>query len=167
MRVYVPATLPALVTLWDAGGLGPKPVRAFAVTPALREWYASGDLDELEYAAMTDAARASLRLLNQDPTAPRRRVVVAADVPDDFVSWAGEDDRAAVVVDASVPLATVAAIHVDSKDADADIAVAADAMPAADDGDEDAQFAVDGAEGHELLWYATQEIPHLVEEMDR
>ena len=40
-------------------------MRAFAVTPALRERYASGDLEELEYVAMTHAARASLRLLSQ------------------------------------------------------------------------------------------------------
>ena len=34
--------------------------------------------------------------------------------------------------------------------------------PAADKGDDDAQFAVDGAEGHELLWFASQELPYLV-----
>ena len=28
-------------------------------------------------------------------------------------------------------------------------------------GDEDARFAVDGAEGHELGWYATQELSYL------
>jgi len=162
MRVYVPATLSTLVTIWDAGGLGPKPVRAFAVTPALREWYAEGNLEELEYAALSDAARASLRMLCEDPTTPHRRVVVAADVPDDFVSWATDLDRAAVIVDATVPLATVAAVHIDGEDASADIAAAIAAIPAADDGDEDARFIVDGAEGHELLWYATQEIPHLV-----
>ena len=33
--------------------------------------------------------------------------------------------------------------------------------PAADSGDDDARFVVDGAEGHELLWYASQELPHL------
>ena len=35
------------------------------------------------------------------------------------------------------------------------------ALPAADKGDQDARFTVDGAEGHELLWYATQELRHL------
>ena len=39
---------------------------------------------------------------------------------------------------------------------------AAGALPAADAGDEDAKFAVDGAEGHELGWYATQELPYLL-----
>ena len=36
------------------------------------------------------------------------------------------------------------------------------ALGAADEGDDDAQFTVDGAEDHELLWFATQEIPNLV-----
>ncbi|MGC3002338.1 DUF6912 family protein, partial [Streptomyces sp. G35A] len=53
-------------------------------------------------------------------------------------------------------------VHVDAPDAQADVAAAADALPAADAGDDDAQFVVDGADDHELLWYATQEIPNLV-----
>ena len=44
-----------------------------------------------------------------------------------------------------------------------DVRAAADALPAADAGDEDASFTVDGAEGHELGWYATQELPYLSE----
>ena len=32
------------------------------------------------------------------------------------------------------------------------------ALAAADEGDDDARFTVDGAEGHELMWYATQEL---------
>ncbi|MGW4105375.1 DUF6912 family protein, partial [Streptomyces sp. NPDC004976] len=59
-------------------------------------------------------------------------------------------------------LAEAAAVHVDAADAEADVTAAADALPAADGGDDDAQFAVDGAEDHELLWYATQEIPNLL-----
>src|SRR6516162_567117 len=73
MRVYLPATLSTLACLLRAGEIGPAPVRGFAVTPALREWYATGDLEELEYVAMTHAGRASLRLLAADPGAPRRR----------------------------------------------------------------------------------------------
>ncbi len=41
---------------------------------------------------------------------------------------------------------------------------AVDALPAADAGDEDAKFTVDGAEGHELGWYATQELSYLVDD---
>ena len=77
MRVYLPTTLTALACLLRAGVIGPAPVRGYAVTPALREWYASGDLEELEYVAMAQAARESLRLLADDPQAPRRRVVLA------------------------------------------------------------------------------------------
>jgi hypothetical protein len=40
---------------------------------------------------------------------------------------------------------------------------AVEALPAADAGDEDAKFTVDGAEGHELGWYATQELSYLVQ----
>ena len=49
----------------------------------------------------------------------------------------------------------------DADDAEADVSAAAEALGAADMGDDDARFMVDGAEDHELLWYATQEIPHL------
>ena len=55
----------------------------------------------------------------------------------------------------------LASAHVDDVEAGADVRAAADALPAADAGDEDAKFAVDGAEGHELGWYATQELPYL------
>ncbi|MGC2003615.1 DUF6912 family protein, partial [Trebonia sp.] len=72
MRVYLPSTLPALADLLAKGEAGPPPVRAFAVTPALREAYAIGDDEELEYVAMLEAARQSLRLLADDPGAPQR-----------------------------------------------------------------------------------------------
>jgi hypothetical protein len=55
-----------------------------------------------------------------------------------------------------------AAVHADADDAEPDVAAAAGALGAADAGDDDAQFVVDGVEDHELLWYATQEIPGLI-----
>ncbi|MGP2442735.1 DUF6912 family protein, partial [Streptomyces sp. JW3] len=67
-----------------------------------------------------------------------------------------------VRVAGGVPLGKAAAVHVDAADAEADVRAAAGALAAADGGDDDAQFVVDGAEDHELLWYATQEIPNLV-----
>jgi hypothetical protein len=162
MRVYVPTTLTALAILLRTGAVGPAPVRGYAVTPALREWYAAGDLEELEYVAMSHAARASLRLLADDPRAPRRRVVLAADVPDQQISRdGGFDDPTLVEVSAPVAVSQVVSGHVDDPLAAADIAEAAAALPAADQGDDDARFAVDGAEGHELLWYASQELPYL------
>src|SRR5262249_40978161 len=154
--------LTALACLLRAGAISPAPVRGYAVTPALREWYASGDLEELEYVAMAHAARASLRLLADDPQAPRRRVVLAAEVPDDQIARGrGFDEPTLVAVGTPVTMAQVVSAHVDDLLAVDDIAEAAAALPAADKGDDDAQFAVDGAEGHELLWYASQEVGFL------
>ncbi len=166
MRVYLPATLPALAGVLRAAEIGPAPVLAYTVTPALREWYSSADLEELEYAALMHAARASLRLLRADPEAPRRRVVLAADVPDEQAGRGGGfdggfDEPTLVLLSAPVPLARVASGHVDDLAAVADVAAAVQALAASDAGDDDAQFLVDGAEGHELLWYATQELGDL------
>ena len=172
MRVFLPSTLPAVAQALQAGQVGPGPqsgpqsgpLAGFAVTPALREAYASGDTEELEYAALTEAARASLRLLAGDPAAPPRRVVLAADIPAEHVKPDPRDgEPARVVIQQAVQLKDLAAAHVDAPDADADVRGAVQALPAADAGDEDARFTVDGAEGHELGWYATQELFYLAE----
>lgn len=167
MRVYVPLTLSGLAEAYRTGRLGTGPLVAYAVTPALREWYVSDDIEELEYAALNRAALASLRLLAADAEAVRRRVVVAVDVPDEAAT--SDPDRALdpaalgeVRVARAVPLAKAASVHVDADDAEAEVTAAARALVAADGGDDDAQFVVDGAEDHELLWFATQEIPALV-----
>ena len=68
-----------------------------------------------------------------------------------------------MLVGAAVPVKLLASAHVDEPEAAADVRAAVEALPAADAGDEDAKFAVDGAEGHELAWYATQELPYLTE----
>ena len=162
VRVYLPATLPAVAGLLRDGEIRPTPVRGYAVTPALLEWYASGDVEELEYVAMTHAARESLRMLAADPAAPLRRVVLAAEVGDDQVTaGAGFDEPALVVIKGQVLLRDIASGHVDDPAASPEIATAVTALQAADAGDPDAQFAVDGAEGHELAWYATQELADL------
>src|SRR5215469_5667983 len=120
MRVYLPSTLPGLSVILARGEAEPGPLRAFAVTPALREAYASGDEEELEYIAMIAAARESLRLLRADPVAPRRRVVLAADAE---ATWTAYDDEpAAVVVTDAIPLGAVASGHVDDEEAEADVA---------------------------------------------
>ena len=158
MRVYLPSTLPGLTEALQTGEIGPAPQPGFAVTPALREWYASGDLEELEYTALLEAARGSLRLLAAQPDAPPRRVVLAAEVAEDDLGKAN-GHPAAVQVLSAIPLSCLAAGHVDSAEACDDVRAAVAALPAADDGDDDARFTVDGAEGHELQWYALQELP--------
>ena len=55
MRIYIPSTIPLLDAACHAGEFGPAPQLAYAVTPALREWFASADDEELEYAAMAQA----------------------------------------------------------------------------------------------------------------
>lgn len=163
MRVYLPATTRTLRELVDTGELGPPPLTGFAVTADLRDWYRDSDEEELEYAALLEAARGSLRLLDQDPQALPRRAVVAADVPDDQVEPRPDLDRAVVRVSAAVPVTLVAAVHVDGADAEKAVTAAVSAVLEADLGSQDAKFQVDEAEGHELLWYATQEVGPLLD----
>jgi hypothetical protein len=162
VRVYLPSTLPAVAGLLRAGEVDPPPVHGYAVTPALREWYASGDEEELEYVAMTHAARESLRLLAADPAAPLRRVVLAADISHALVTAGSSfDEPALVAIGGQVLLRDIASGHVDDPGASPEIGAAIHALAAADAGDEDARFVVDGAEGYELAWYATQELADL------
>lgn len=164
MRIYVPATSAGLASLVASGALAPG-LTAFAVTPGLRGWYVDDDVEELEYAAMLEAARASLRLLDADQDAARRRVVIAADVPDAAVQVRDDLDRGVVRVNAAVALSAVASVHVDDGEASDAVAAAAAAITAADLGDESGQDRVDDAEGFELSWYASQEIPALLDSL--
>lgn len=167
MRVYVPATLPVLRQLVKTGELAAVGGTAFALTPALRESYATGDTEELEYAAMAEAARASLRLLavelESDPGAMPRRAVVAADVDD--ASLRPDLDAAVVRLAGPVPMDAVAAVHLDLEAAEPAVRAAAEVMDAADLGDPDAEFTLGGAEDHQLAWYAAQELPFLLDLM--
>ena len=91
-------------------------------------------------------------------------MVLAAEIPAEQVSWDTRDgEPARVVITMVVQLKDLAAAHVDAPAADADVRSAVEALPAADAGDEDARFTVDGAEGHELGWYATQELSYLAD----
>jgi hypothetical protein len=159
VRVYLPTTLPQLAS-WLRDGQAP-PTRAAAVTPALREWYREGDLEELEYAAQRVAARLALEVLADHPDWPRRRVVVAADVSDDDVVPL-DDPRGVVQVGTAVPTTAWASALVDDEEADVIVSAAATALGAAAAGDVDAAFAVEEADATELGWWAVQELPHLL-----
>jgi hypothetical protein len=162
-RVYLPATLPILARLRADGRLGlPAGATGHAVTPDLREWYAEGDEEELEYVAFTRAAQDSLQLLHHDPAAPPRRVVISADV-----NGIAATERAlggsVVRLGAEISLAQVAAVHVDGRDAEDTVRAAVEVAVKAAAGDADAQFTVDGAEDHELEWYDVSELDQVLD----
>lgn len=159
MRVYLPATLPLLGRWLDAGEAAAD--TAYAVTPSLREWYREGDLDELEHAAQVAASIGSLELLDLDAAAPRRRVVVAVDIAEAEVSPASPRGRAAVTLAGPIAVSRWASALVDDAGADLVVASAIASLAGAARGDDDAQFALDEAEAHELGWYAVQELRYL------
>jgi hypothetical protein len=169
MQIYLPATLAMLQQLVADGSLWPVNGTAFAVTPRLREAYAEGDDDELGEVALRDAALASLRLLAAAAEAaeqsgeklPPRRVVLVADVDD--VMLRPDLDDAVVRIDAPVAIDDVVAAFVDNAPAEAHVTAAIAVVDAADLGDEDAELAVGDAQDHDLAWYATQELPFLLD----
>ncbi len=176
LRVYVPATIPMLRQLVADRELFPLGATAFAVTPALREAYAAGDDDELAEVAMQEAARASLRLLaaereGDDDTADGaettpggpvyRRAVIAADVTG--AKLRPDLDDAVVKLAGPITYDQVASVHVDLIEAEPQVAKAVDVIDAADLGDPDAEFVLGDAEDHQLAWYATQELPFLLD----
>ena len=164
MRVYVPATIPALARARDRGRLDVQD--AHAVTPMVREWYVDDDVEDLEFTALLDAARASLTLLAHDPEAPRLRLVVAADVPSADVTVAGpgtgDSNRSAVRLSAPVALSAVVSLHVDESSSEPIIRAAVRALTAAEAGDDDAAFDVSQADGCDLLWYDITELDDLL-----
>lgn len=162
MRIYLPSTTTELTVLRDDQALsGPR--AATAVTHELREWYLDNDLEELEYAALLEAARMSLRMVDADPSAARRRVVIAADVDDSAVEPDPGTGRGSVRLSTTLELVDVVSLHVDGVDAEPTITAATAVVIEADLGSDDAQFTVDEAEAHELGWYATQELGALLE----
>lgn len=179
MRVYVPATIAILRRLQADGELAALGGTAFALTPALRESYAAGDEEELSYAAMAEAGRASLRLLAAEQgdlelggselgdhhggasDVLARRAVISADV--EGARLRPDLDAAVVRLSRPVQLSEVAAVHVDGAEAEDAVRAAVRVIDEADMGEHDAEFVLGEAADHELAWYATQELPFLLE----
>jgi hypothetical protein len=170
MRVYVPATLAMLQRLIADGMMFPVSGTAFAVTPTLRESYAEGDDEELAEVALREAALGSLRLLavdqeNSDAATgdalPPRRAVLVADVGS--ANARPDLDDAVVRVSEPVTLGDLVAVYVDIAAAEPAVRAAIDLIDAADFGDEDAELVVGDAQDHDLAWYATQELPFLLD----
>jgi hypothetical protein len=158
VRIYVPTTVAGLAALHTTGRLAPAPLTAHAVTPALRAAWPGADDEELEYAVLMAAAFDSLQLIAGSSGEPRR-VVVVADVEDSATAPGAEDTAVTVSVD--VPISRCSAVHVDDADAEGEVVLALRRLPDAAAGDERALADVSLVE-HELMWFATQEIPDLL-----
>ena len=141
MRAYVPATLDEVET-----GLSLAARAAHAVTPALRAALPDADEEDLEYAAQLAAADDALAALAADPSAPRLRVVVAADVPQAAPAVPGVPS--AVTLTGAVDLADVACLLVDEPEAAADVTATLSGDVA----------ARDRLDERALLWYDVSEI---------
>lgn len=166
MRIYLPSTLTSLAAAQKNQEVRVLQGTAFAVTQSLIQSYPDADTEELEYLAMLDAARASLRLMAAQVGAEqltKLRVVIAADV--DEVTERDDLDRAAVRIAPVVPWSAVAAVHIDGADAAEAVAAAIDIIDAADLGDLDAEFVLGSAEDYDLAWYAPGEIAYLLAEL--
>jgi hypothetical protein len=134
VRVYVPLTRAGLAAVVADGRLA-GPFRAHSVTEALVAAWPDGDDEELEYAAMAAAGAASWAL--RGSADPKRRYVLAGDVPD--ATPVAGDDPTLVEVAADLPWKRVSSAHIDADDiAEADI------------------------EDTDLAWFATQEIASIV-----
>lgn len=146
MRIYVPATL---AEVDPARGLEPRLVHA--VTAALRAVLPDEDEEGLEFAAQLLAADDSLDRL-EGTDAPRRRIVIAADVPEAVVEPVDDPHAPSVVrLTTTVGWDDVACAHVDE-------AAAEDDVVAALAGDDD---AVERLAERDLLWYDVSELDRL------
>lgn len=162
MRVYIPATFAMLKELEADGEIHARSGWGFAATPALVEFFTSGDEEEIEAVAFDDAALASLRLLaiGDEPDFPHRRVVISADVDAVPQPDMGES---VVKLSEAITREDVAAIHVDIAAAEDATKKATELIDAADLGDQDAELAVGDAQDNYLAFYHPDELPFLVE----
>ena len=145
------------------GSIHARSGTAFAVTPTLRESYSEGDDDELAEVALREAALASLRLLaiEGDAGLPLRRAVLVAEV--DGATVRPDLDDAVVRLAGPVAIADVIAAYLDNAAAESAVVAAVEVIDSADLGDEDAEFTVGDAQDHDLAWYASQELPFLLD----
>ncbi|MGB3664230.1 DUF6912 family protein, partial [Mycolicibacter algericus] len=72
-------------------------------------------------------------------------------------------DAAVVRLAGRVEIGDVVAAYVDNAAAEPAVRAAVAAIDDADLGDEDAELTVGDAQDHDLAWYATQELPFLLD----
>ena len=126
-----------------------------AVTPALRDWFADGDDEDLEYAAQSRAADLSLALVAGDHEP--RRIILAVDVSAERDR--DVDDLVGVVVPGDVNVSDVAAVLIDVRTAIPAVAAAATSLIGST---VDVPPEVETLDEHELAWYAPEEINGLL-----
>ena len=135
IRVYVPIGRRDLDNLAERGALDGDPSRprdAFAVTDDLRSRTGGLDLEDLEYAAFSDAVAASDAARSEPGD---RRVVASADADPAWVLDGDGTPVSRVRLVASVPMSRVASFHVD-----------------------EAAGAATEVEADDLLWYDATEL---------
>ena len=160
VRAYVPTTLRLLREARERGVLGPAPVAAHAVTPALVALGEGAGDEELEWAASVAASVDSLRLLasrHEEDDAGLRRVVAAVEVAG-FEPTDG--DVASAVVLHEVPLRRLAALLVDAPDSSRLVRAARDALASGAPEDDP---AVERCLDEELGWWAPTELDVLLD----
>lgn len=165
MRIYIPLTVAMLRSAVAARTVTAPDGLVFAVTANLRSEFPGAAEEDLEYLAMADAARASLRLLSAgyQSSDSGLRVVAAADAPE--IRERPDRDRAAAAMAESLPWSAVVSVHLDSA-ADAPVIErAAAVVDAADLGDEDAELTLGDVDDIDLAWYAPAEVTFLLEEL--
>ncbi len=112
-RVYLALTPEHLATLAEGGSVGPVPVAAHAVTPALGKPGLVTDEEELEHAAWLAAAGEAVE---HSEGGTRRRVVAAADVDASTVTHrTAPGPPSHVELLAPVDLRRIVSFHVDEE----------------------------------------------------
>ncbi len=114
-RIYLPLDARGVRRLSEDRAVGAGPVRAFAVTDRVERSLPSGDEEEWEYAALTDAVDAATELRVDGRS---KRVVAAADVDPSLVSPGSGGALSAIQVSEPVPLSRIVSFHVDESPGD-------------------------------------------------
>jgi hypothetical protein len=109
-RIYVPLTAAGVRRLASDREVAGTPLQAFAVTERLERMLPSGDEEEWEYAALTEAFEAASDRRGTDES---KRVVLAADVDPTWVTSRAGSQLSAVQVSQPVALSRVVSFHVD------------------------------------------------------